>query len=91
MNWCSVVVVLNAMPMLVFLNKLVIFFYFRAMVSECGPDLVLLFGFFVTGFVLYLSVKFLKQLWKIIVFWPLFLLFSILFVFCLGPVVQNAL
>jgi len=68
------------------------FFYFRAMVSECGPDLVvLLFGFFMTGFVLYLSVKFLNQLlWKIIVFWPLFLLFSILFVFCLGPVVQNA-
>ena len=30
---------------------------FRAMVNECGPDLVvLLFGFFVMGFVLYLSV-----------------------------------
>jgi len=40
------------------------------MVSECGPDLVVfLFIFFVTGFVLYLSVEFLKQLlWKIIIF-----------------------
>ena len=31
------------------------FSYLGAMVSECGPDLVVfLFGFFVTGFVLYL-------------------------------------
>jgi len=32
------------------------FSYLGAMVSECGPDLVFLFGFFVTGFVLYLSL-----------------------------------
>jgi len=83
-------VVLIFMPMLGFLNKLVIFSNFWAMVSECGPYLSVLFGFFVTGFVLYLSVKFLKQLlWKIIVFSHCFYCFPF-FVFCLGPVVQNA-
>ena len=62
-------------------KKIGVFSYFRVMVSECFPDLVLLFGFFVIGFVLYLSVKFLKQLWKIMVFghcfycFPFFLFF----------------
>ena len=57
MKWCSVVVVLNAMSMLVFFKQIGNFSNFRSMVSECGPDLVvLLFGFFVMGFVLYLSV-----------------------------------
>ena len=74
-------VVLNAIPMFVF-KQIGNFSYFGAMVSECDPDIVVfLFGFFVTAFVLYLSVKFLKQLWKIIIFsyclycFPFFLLF----------------
>jgi hypothetical protein len=59
------------------------FSYFRAMVSECGTDfVVLLFGFLVIGFVLYLSVKFLKQLlWKIIVFGLCFYCFPFFFLF----------
>jgi len=52
------------------------------MVSECGPDLVVFLFGFLTGFVLYLSVEFLKPLlWKIIIFryclycFPFFLFF----------------
>ena len=67
------------------------FSYLGAIVSKCGPDLVVfLLSLCVTGFVLYLLVKFVEQLlWRICIL-AIFVLFSILFVFCLGPVVGNA-
>ena len=51
MRWCNVVVVLNAMPMFVFLNKLVIFLIF----GLWKVNVVQIFGhscsFFVVDFV----------------------------------------
>jgi len=50
-----------------------------------------LFGFFVTGFVLYLSVEFLKQVWKIFIFNCSLYCFPIFLFFCRDPLVGNAL
>jgi hypothetical protein len=68
------------------------FSFLGAMVSKCGPDLVVfLLGLCVTGLVLYLSVKFLDQLlWKIVIFSSCLYCCQFFFVFCLGPVVGNA-
>jgi len=43
MSCCSIVVVLNAMHILVLLKRLVIFRVFEFMVSECGPDFLVIF------------------------------------------------
>jgi hypothetical protein len=59
------------------------FSYLGAMVSKCGPDLVVfLLGLCVTGLVMYLSLKFLEQLLgQIVIFsyclycFPFFLFF----------------
>ena len=51
MRWCSVVVVLNAMPIFVFLNKLIIFFYLWAMEGKCSPDYFVILASFVVDFV----------------------------------------
>ena len=58
MRNCDIVAALNAVPMFVFLNTLVIFLIFWAMVCECGPHLVFfLIGLCVVGFLLCLSVE----------------------------------
>ena len=52
MRWCNVVVVLNAMPIFVFLNKLVIFLIFGLWkVNVVLIFFVILVGFFVVDFV----------------------------------------
>ena len=55
----SVVVALNAIPTLVFLNRFVILLIL-GLVCECGPDFVFLFFVCVINFVSYLVVKFVK-------------------------------
>ena len=52
MRWCNVVVVLNAMPISVFLNKLVIFLIFGLWkVNVVQIFFVILASFFVVDFV----------------------------------------
>jgi len=66
--YCCVVVVLNAMFILVFLNKLVIVLIFGAMIGESGPDFVVFLIRVLVCFLLY-SVEFLEQLlWYVVVF-----------------------
>ena len=69
MRWCNVVVVLNAMPIFAFLNKLVNFLIFRLWnVNVVQIFFVILASFFVVDFVQYFSVKFQQQvLRKVIV------------------------
>ena len=53
MRWSNVIVVLNALPIFIFLNKLVIFQIFGLVEGECCPDcFVILASFFVVDCVI---------------------------------------
>jgi len=69
MYCCVVVVVLNAMFILVFLNKLVTVLIFGATIGESGPDFVVFLIRVLVCFLLYPMVEFLEQLlWYVAVF-----------------------
>jgi hypothetical protein len=65
---CRVAVALNAIPILVFINRLVTFRILGTMVGKCGPNSVVVFipTVCMINFILYLSVEFLEKVpWEV--------------------------
>ena len=95
MRWCNVVVVLNAMHIFVFLNKLLIFLNFglwKVNVVQLSLSFLLVFFFFVFCLLCVVSVGYVSVpgVTESCCSLQLIVLFPILFAFCLDPGIKNA-